>query len=248
MPSPEWAKAWKYLISPPALDVVNLIAGRARKYHYEKAVPFGENGIRLLASEMVMEYIQCLNAMKDEYCVAVEQFCSQYDRLSTEAKEHLHGLWSPTDYPTNIRDKFNFAVKVRPIPSSDHFLVDLESDEIARIKKEMETEINDQINEAVNDLWIRAKKVIAHAEKRLKDSDGLLYDSVIGNVKMLTQTLPRLNVMGDNRVTELCEEIEKTFSKVQTEDLRVDKAKRKEAATKCSKMMDRLAAYANRNP
>lgn len=89
--------------------------------------------------------------------LAADNFVRDYDVLVYNARSGLGDMFSESDYPSagEVRSKFSFSVKFLPLPSGDDFRVDLSAGDVARIKADIEGQVQGATVAAMADLWGR---------------------------------------------------------------------------------------------
>lgn len=198
----------KLLVSKEHTDPINQIAGKARTFHYENTLPWGDNNERLLSTKNYFTYIQEMSKLKDEFDQAINTFFKNYDKVIAEAKVRLNGMFNPNDYPTRseIQDKFRFRTSFMPVPDSD-IRVGLQSGEVDKLRTSIESEITNRLADAVKDIWARIKTQVGHMRDKLADSDAIFRDSLFENLTELVDLLPRLNVTDDANIAKVCKDL-----------------------------------------
>ncbi len=198
----------KQLISKEHMDAIQKVASKARSFHYENTLPWGDNNERLLPAKNYFEYVSEVAKMKSEFDVAVSNFISNYDKVVEEARIKLNGMFNQADYPSSaaIIDKFSIKATFMPVPETD-FRLNLSTDEIEKLKESVTEEVNNRLAEAVKDTWSRIKEQLSKMKERLHDKDAIFKDSLFGNLRELLNLLPKLNVTDDPNLSLACTEM-----------------------------------------
>lgn len=199
----------KVLIAKDHLKAIQQIASKARDFHYENTLPWSDNGDRVLPSTNYFEYVAKLRELKAEFEEKVNAFVMNYPSLVEEAKTKLNGLFNANDYPRLdlIKDKFDFKSSFMPLATEDDFRVQLGEDEVKDLKNNIQSEINQRLNEAVQDIFNRVKAQLEHMHERLSDKDAVFRDSLFTNMSDLVKLLPRLNITNDSAINALVEDL-----------------------------------------
>jgi hypothetical protein len=235
----------KRLVEHEAVKQYRRAMGDARTFHYANTLPWGDDGARILPSENYMAYMKKMREFQTTWENAVGGFVEEYPYLIERAQRDLSGLFNSQDYPTQrqIRAKFHFSTHISPLPDQGDFRVDLGTDEVSAIQADIEARVQAQVKESVNDLWGRLHKAIGHVVERLKGSDKIFRDSLVANIKELTDVLPRLNITGDAALARTIEEARAALADLDPQELRENEAERKVAADKADDILKRMAAY-----
>jgi hypothetical protein len=195
----------KILIAEDELQATKKIAGTAREFLYTNTLPWGDNGDRLLPATNYFEFISVMRRYKTEFEVSSEKFIMQYPLLKEEAKRRLNGLFQEEDYPSVdiIRRKFGMTVTFMPISDIADFRVQVDADEVASLRSDIETEIHARVTQANVSILTRIREAVAHMVERLSDQDAVFRDSLVENVKELLDVLPRLNFTNDGEISAI---------------------------------------------
>lgn len=199
----------KLLVSKEHTDPINQIVGKARSFHYTNTLSWGDNNERLLPTKNYFDYVAEMAKLKGEFEQAVVAFFNNYDNVIAEARIRLNGMFKETDYPTKleIQNKFAFKTSFMPVPDND-IRIELQNEEVDKIRQGIEMELNNRIAGAVNDIWARIKDTIGKMRDKLADSEAIFRDSLFENIKELAELLPRLNVTNDINIANVCNDIQ----------------------------------------
>lgn len=196
--------------------------GDARTFHYANTLPWSDTGARILPSQNYFEYVKAMRQLKANWEAAVSEFVREYPALIAQAESDLGGLFRRQDYPRadEVAAKFSFNIQVSPLPSSDDFRVDLGDDEVKAIQADIEARVTAQVQESVLDLWSRLQNAISHMVERLRGSDKIFRDSLVGNINELTDVLPKLNITGDPNLAKAISEAKAGLANLDPDTLR----------------------------
>jgi len=220
-------------------------ANSARTFHYFNTLAWDDNNGRILPSLNYLPYITKMSELKNLYFIYTEDFFQIYPSLKEAQKLRLNGLYKEEDYPSleNLRNKYRFDVKVSPLPVAEDFRVQLNQEEVEKIKKDIESRMFDSQANAMKDLWGRLHEAIKHIVNRLSDKDAIFRDSLIGNVVELVQILPKLNIANDQNLEGMRIEVEKNICSLNPEGIRKNATLRKETAKKAEDLLDKMKGY-----
>ena len=100
----------------------------------------------------------------------------------------------------------------------------LASGDADRVKRDIEQQVRDRLNDAVSDLYRRLGEAVEHVGERLReDGEGkplVFRDSLIENIRGLVDVAPRLNIFGDDHLAMLCQEVKDRIAGVDPDTLR----------------------------
>ena len=137
----------------------------------------------------------------------------------------------------DIERKYGFSIQVDPIPYADDFRVNLQSQEIAEIKADIEARVNESITMSMKDLWTRLQKAVSHMADRLSEKDSVFRDSLINNLIELTELLPKLNLTNYQNLETIRKDIENNLCSFSPQILREDGKEREKAAQKAQSIL-----------
>lgn len=122
--SPDWLKGKKLLVNPELLGPIKTSIQQARKLLARYALPFPMAGLHLVPKDIIDEIDNRLEMLKSDFWSKVETFAAFYEDAREEAKNALGDLFSETDYPQSIKDKFRFtwSYVALDVPSKSMFL------------------------------------------------------------------------------------------------------------------------------
>lgn len=249
----------KFLIDPdaPLLKRIKQADGEIRAYHARMTLPWLDDGTRMLSVEAYFEYQEMLSRLKSERELLVAQFIADYPRLKGQAMADLNGLFDDREYPSNeeITRKFDVRVRLVPLPSGNDLRLNVGAEEQAKVRAEIEREVNAAVSNAVLDIFNRLHECIVDMGQRLSaytvlpsDKPGkqgkvekAFRDSVVENLRSLVGIIPKLNVTRDQRITAMVHTIEASLLKYSADDLRDDFMKRAEVVDSAAKFEAALA-------
>ena len=113
------------------------------------------------------------------------------------------------------------------MPDADHFIAQLASDDTERVKRDIESHIEEQLHGAVGDLYRRFGKAVERVSERLREDDEgkplVFRDTMISNIRDLVDVVPRLNIFGDDELASLCAQVKEKIASVEPDVLRPSK-------------------------
>ena len=137
------------------------------------------------------------------------RFIEDYDDYVDQARLDLGKLFRIEDYPSkeDLQGKFAIRYRIAPVPDAEHFIAKLASDDTERVKRDIERHIEEQLHDAVGDLYRRLGEAVERVSDRLQeDGNGkplVFRNSMIENIRDLVDVVPRLNIFGDDELARL---------------------------------------------
>lgn len=233
------AAGWfnKRLVDPTALAPISKVEGSVRNFHYRLTLPWGDNGDRILPALAYMDYMDGLRGLKAEFDIEVVKFVSSYPSLVQSARGMLGALYEPGDYPApeSIAERFEVRTTFTPVPDAKDFRVDVGDEAVAEIKKSINDSVNERLRLATRECWIRLDDVVRKMADTLDDPERVFRDSLVDNVRVTVDILPKLNITGDSALSVALAEV-RTKLLVDTDALRKDKKFREQIAAQAREL------------
>ena len=114
------------------------------------------------------------------------------------ASLHLNGMFKRSDYPRNgreLRDKFAVSYTYEPIPTSVTG-GQLPGAVLTMINSSIEARVQSATENAMSDAWTRLYKCVEAFHRRLSEPGAIFRDSLVGNLRDVTDVLKKLNITG----------------------------------------------------
>jgi len=229
----------KRLIDPAALEKLNKIEGRARDLHYKMTLPWGDNGDRILPAPAYMDYMDAIRVIRGEHETARSQFVRDYPQLVQDARKMLGAMYEPGDYPdtAKVAERFEIRLGFNPVPDAADFRVDVGDEAVAEIKKSITASVEKRLHGATRECWIRLHEVVDRMARTLGDPEAVFRDSLVENIRVLLDILPKLNITGDATLASACKQVQNWLI-IEPADLRRDKKLRAFTAEKAEEILE----------
>lgn len=201
----------KRLVPKEALKNVRTAVTALRDHHYKLTLSWGDNGERLLPAKLFTKYTDGLRSLKTAFEIATDDFVNVYPTLYTSAQTRLGKMFRSDDYPPaqEIRRYYSVATKFSPVADGNDFRVQLDEQDIERVRENMNAGHAERIEQSKKALWARLHEVTQAMYDRLSDDKAVFRDSLIENPKALVELIPSLNVVEDPLLTAAASELEK---------------------------------------
>ena len=224
------------------LENIHSKAGLIRTEFYENTLPWNLEGVQLLPTSNYLGFMTQFRRNRTDWESLVDQFVDAYPALRADAQNSLGPLYCDSDYPSqdDMRSKFYMDISVMPMPSAD-FRVQLSSDEVARIRLQVEEQVKSAQSAAMQDLWARVYDKVKHIAEKCADPKAIFRDSMIDNARDLCELLPKLNFADDPQLEAMRQEIESKLLK-NPEILRLHPEIRRDTAADAKAIMDKMSA------
>ena len=220
----------KCLLPKAAFAALTATMSAARSAHYAQTLPWDDQGSRLLTVANYERYTELMDGLRERMVRERARFIEDYDDNIDKARLDLGKLFRIEDYPSKeaLRGKFGLRYRIIPVPDADHFMAKLASDDTDRVKRDIESQIEERLHDAVGDLYRRLGEAVERVSERLQEDDEgkplVFRDSMIGNIRDLVDVVPRLNIFGDDALAQLCEQVKEKIAAAEPDALRPSKS------------------------
>ena len=200
----------KRLLPKAAFAALTATMSEARTKHYENSLPWDDKGGRLLTVANYEHYTGLMKGLSERVVRQRARFIEDYDDYVDRARLDLGKLFRIEDYPSKeaLQGKFAIRYRITPVPDAEHFIAKLASDDTDRVKRDIERHIEEQLHDAVGDLYRRLGEAVERVSDRLQEDENgkplVFRNSMIENIRDLVDVVPRLNIFGDDGLARLC--------------------------------------------
>lgn len=218
------------------------VATAARTDHYMNTLAWADDGWRLLASDNYMDYAAKMRAWQRAFESGYAVFKVAYPQMRDDSKILLNGMWRANDYPTlsELDQKFAFEVRYAPLPARGDLRLDLPAAEIEAIEAQVEDRVTAATRDAMKDAWARLTDVVAKMHERLSDPTAIFRDTLVGNLRDVTDVLSRMNVTGDVDLEIMRQRVVRELGVFEPATLRADADVRADTAQKAQDILDAM--------
>ena len=243
----------KRLLPKAAFAALTATMSEARTKHYENSLPWDDKGARLLTVANYEHYTELMNALRERVVRQRARFIEDYDDYVDQARLDLGKLFRIEDYPSKeaLQGKFAIRYRITAVPDAEHFIAKLASDDTDRVKRDIERHIEEQLHDAVGDLYRRLGEAVGRVSDRLQDDESgkplVFRNSMIENIRDLVDVVPRLNIFGDDELARLCGQVKEKIAGVEPDALRpsktFDPAARAQVKRDADDLAEKFAGY-----
>jgi hypothetical protein len=241
--------AHKHIIDKSQFKAITKAANKIRTRHYELTIPWNHEGMSLLPSKVFWQYTQEMRELTDSFHTTVDNFLRHYELYKSDAKQRLGVLYEESDYPdvSTLKSSFGVRFSYFPIPSADHFAVNIEAEELEEIKASVRAEVELNEQHATQHLWDKVYELVERTYITLSDPEKIFKESLVDNLTQYVELIPSLNVLGDKKLDRVIEMIKADLCGYSADTLRHDKDVRSEVASKALKIRNYMEKQNDRN-
>ena len=243
----------KRLLSKAAFAALTATVSEARSSHYEQTLPWDDQGSRLLTVANYEHYTALMDGFRERMVRERARFVDDYDDNVDQARLDLGKLFRIEDYPSKeaLQGKFGIRYRITSVQDAEQFMAKLASNDVDRVKRDIEQQIEERLHGAVGDLYRRFGEAVERVSERLQEDDNgkplVFRDSMIENIRDLVDVVPRLNIFGDDDLARLCEQVNDKIASVDPDTLRpsrsFDPAARTRVKHDADALMEKFAGY-----
>ena len=173
--------------------------------------------------------------------------------IAVKCGQILQKLFRIEDYPSKeaLQGKFSIRYRITAVQDAEQFMAKLATDDVDRVKRDIESQIEERLHDAVGDLYRRFGEAVERVSERLQEDDNgkplVFRDSMISNIRDLVDVVPRLNIFGDDDLARLCEQVKEKIANVEPDSLRPSKSfdpiARARVKRDADALMEKFAGY-----
>ena len=216
----------KRLLPKAAFAALTATVSKIRSTHYEQTLPWDDQGLRLLTVANYDHYTGLMDGFRERMVRERARFIEDYDENIDQARLDLGKLFRIEDYPSKeaLRGKFAIRYRITAVEDAEQFMAKLATDDVERVKRDIEQQIEERLHGAVGDLYRRFGEAVERVSERLQEDENgkplVFRDSMIANIRELVDVVPRLNIFGDDDLARLCEQVKDKIASVDPDTLR----------------------------
>jgi len=243
----------KKLYDSDDISDIRRAAAEARAYYREHSLPWrGKN--RLLPSKEYMDFVSAMNTLKTLFFNARDNFKADYANVLKRSEKRLgQTLYNQQEYPDvkELDYHFVFELDVQPVPSGDHLndIKDLVYDDLEIIKAEINSNVEEDLHKAMNDLWFRLFDVVRDMHNKMSNKDAKAYHkSIVTNIEDLLIILKTLNIAGNTELERMSEEIKNKLCSYDMDDIKNSEKLREDLTDETSQIMHDIMGITGVDP
>jgi len=221
----------KYLVPKSVINYFAALEQRARRLLDQNSFAFPIGSTRYVPKNNVLELLQALDQMKEEFYREVDAFINDYDVLREKMKKdypkYTNSLLPYYPSPAEVRSKFSFNYVIYNI-SAPAELAEVSKEELLaqrqafeRYKQELDRQVDDFLREVVVQLRAEAAELCAKMADKISKGE-VISAKTLKSFYDLTEKYKQMNFVGDTKVEKMLSEFQKkyltSYSKEASED------------------------------
>lgn len=233
----------KNLVPPKALEGVRRAHTQARQRNYRLTLPWGDENVRILNAAAFFEYSNAMQEERANVDTKHAEFLTSYPQYLADAPARLGTkLFDATDFPSvaEIKGKFGFSLVILPVPDKNDFRVGLGDEIESEIRESIERTVTDRFTIAQRELWTRVLDPVRHFAQTMREGDKVFRDATVTKLVELAKLAPKLSLVPDPRLDEICAEVLAIADGLNPEDLRSNKRIRSAAAVQAQEALAKI--------
>ena len=216
---------------------------RAVNYWRGLSLPYTEPGVRLIRQSDIEAFVHTLEGFRDELTRAEADLNAVYAEIQADARRRLGRLYSPSDYPPEVRGLFNVDWDF-PSVEPPSYLMRLNPDLYQQEQDRVARRFEEAVQLAEQAFLAEFSKLVSHLTERLDSgADGerkVFRDSAVTNLVEFFERFRTLNVRSSAQLDELVEQAQRVVQGVGPQELRDNEGLRQHVATQLSAVQSAL--------
>lgn len=241
----------KQLMPKDWLAPLTTLKGSIRTSHYALTSPWLDNGYRIVSSAMYPKYRDSMDVFVPQWQTVTDETLERYGEARERGQRAQGNLSASADYPTTdaLRNRFIYSLRIRNIPDSDDFRMDVDEASIAYLRERAIQDERQTVAMSQAHTAQRMRDAVTHLRDRINaysETDGKgkkLYDSTVDNLKELVGIIPLMDLSGDNTLARLCSDVDSTLCRYGVDTLKTSASLRDETAKKANAILDQMKGY-----
>lgn len=227
------------------LTEVNAAYNDVYQYHIRNTVPWLDDGVRMLPSNVYFDYTTTIRELIDKADTAAKQLEAEWPQLVANDVARLGPLGDPNDYPTSIVGMFRADVRFQPVPQEGDFRVEISDDDRASLAASIRDAENSVTAYLIGEMCEPIRRLAARCDAFGGAKGERWHHSLVTNVAELTDRLPRLNINKCSKIDALIRDIRDAVKPYLTnpDTLKDDPLARVEAKSKMDQIMQKMGAF-----
>lgn len=259
-------KGGKVLVDPRYTEKLRETGRFARDHNKLNTLLWGDDGRRLLPGPNLHPYLAAQAAYQDDMQAAARVFEGQYAEAQEDARRRLGDRFLASDFPAPEKlfarseisghyKRFSVGhpdrgIDIEPLQDGEavrnHQFFKLHEGMVKDMERQVERRLQAAVTSAVREIWERLRKPVETLRTRLEqyESDEVrsIQSAWVKHVREAAEIIPRLNFTGDERLNDLCREIEIRLGSYDKDALRESKAARKMAREDAGNLVGKMDA------
>src|SRR5574343_90470 len=242
----------------PELKATHKAIATARAKYYAMTLPWTTTGLedvgrrsgaRIMPNTQFFEFVTEMGNCKAEMIAALDKFVPLYPQLVQEAQKKHGKRFDPTEYHSAeaIRSYFDLTFDFMPIPEGSDFK-GLPQQQCDALANALQSKTRQMVENAMQDLWVRAHEAIGRMAERLSHPDKLFHYTLVDNVRQVSNQLKHLNVTDDPRIRDLQQYVEQYLTKHDVYELRKQPVLRAQVGAYAQDALEKMRRIATATP
>lgn len=214
------------------LKAINSLAGSSRTFVAMKSNPWNNNGERYFHNALLPVLATGLRERHDNFYQLLSNFVQDYQNAIAADAISLNTMFNRDDYPSVefVRSKFGFHYSFLPMPSSGHFLLDIETTLRNELVEHFNSMSTKRVDAAVKSMWVRMHSCVSKMIDKLTlkvTAKGAplgrrFHDSFIEHFEDLVDMLRVCNMTDDKQIAALANDLERVCMTLDIAELKKD--------------------------
>lgn len=217
--------------------------GALYDYHIKHTLPWLDDGLRMLPSEVYPDYTENMRKLQNEAKQAVDNLANNWHSEIAQDSFRLGPLFNSDDYPVDIASKYGVNIQFMPVPSAGDFRVDIDPSDAASLEQAIKDAESGVAGYIIDQLLDPLRAAANKLSVPIGEPGAIFRDSLIENLVEVTERLPRLNINDDPQLAKAIDDVRQLAGKyvANIDVLRENPVSRENASDKVKELVGNLA-------
>lgn len=239
------ARVNKHLISKEHLSKIVAASNNLRALFYSHTLPWKDSGDRLLPRKMFQTYMDKHVGLEGQFKNEVSHFIKEVYPIERERAAFRMGrLFNEQDYPAAGELVYRFSVNldIDAVTIGSDFRVQMDEDQVAGIRKDIEHAVKERTARAVQEGWERLATKLENFQEHLGDKK-IMRTANFQALAEIAELLPMLNFLDDPEIDLACQKVCQMLKGVDVGTLRKDSEAKVLMSSQVQEILDGMKGF-----
>ncbi len=227
----------------PSFRRLASIRSRAVSFWRGLTLPYVEPGVRLIRQTDIDAFAEKMQGLREELIQAEADLSEVFNEIKRDARERLGRLYSPEDYPSEVRGLFDVSWDF-PSVEPPEYLMRLNPEIYEQEQQRVARRFDEAVKLAEEAFVGEFARLVSHLTERLcGESDGepkIFRDTAVTNLAEFFERFKRLSIGSNDELDQLVAQAHDLVQDVKPQALRDNEDFRRHVATELSQVQAQL--------
>jgi hypothetical protein len=232
----------KRLVTSDNLSGITTLNSRLRDYFYQKSLPWGNNGARIMLSSVFIEFMKAVSQYNSNLDREIDKLIAAYPDIMASAQERLGDLYNPDEYPkiSELSELFGASVDATPIADDDDFRLDINPDELEEVKELYRATIQQNAVNAQTHVLTLVSQELEKIKSKLADPDTRITVNLFNSLRSMVESYSKMAIFDPDIMSAKLNDISFNLFDVDIHSLRMSEDYRNEVIADIDAHLDAL--------